>query len=368
MENIVINVDALKNNYEDDPLSFHIWYIAIDCKRRRDAYWRHYERMKIKSNIVSIPLLILTSATGLTSVANLSTESSSLSNAVALPAIVTVFGVSSAILSALQKYFRYSERSEHSKHMAKAYGRIARRIENTMIMLKSKATSFDPETFQKFVEEVQKDTESLSQETDDVPRELLNDKNVYHKMIDSMKTNVSHFLPPSNSKIGSDSNNIQDINDSPDIMNIASNEKNDLQSSVINRDINVTDLETIARSVMRVAPLSDIVENYPNQIDFKKDEKKECNDNVVTSNKIKELQDKWLHAQTIKNELERLEAEYDKTYSNNGSEDKIKELNIVISDLKNQIKVIFEDINEFTKINKLEYLWQIGLLSKPLFK
>jgi hypothetical protein len=36
-----------------------------------------------------------------------------------------------------------------------------------------------PETFQKFVEEVQKDTEALLQETDDVPTELLNNNDFY---------------------------------------------------------------------------------------------------------------------------------------------------------------------------------------------
>ena len=188
-EDIVIDIDALKNNYEKDPLSFHIWYTAIDCKRKRDAYWRHYKNMSFRSNLISIPLLLITSATGLTSVANLSsvnpTPPDSSFTVLTLPAIVTCFGVSSALLSALQRYFRYSERSEHAKHIAKAYGRIARRIENTMILLKSKATAIKPETFEKFIEELQKETDSLLQETDEIPSELLNHKDIYKTTLDT---------------------------------------------------------------------------------------------------------------------------------------------------------------------------------------
>jgi len=191
MEDTAIDIEALKRKYQNDPLPFHIWSIAIDCKRRRDAYWRHHKKMKLRSNIVSIPLLIITSITGLTSVANLTATDTTNSNFLALPIVVSIFGVSSAVISALQKYFRYSERGEHSKHMAKSYGKIARRIENTMVLLKSEATTMKSETFRKFVEDVQKDSESLLLETDDVPNELLNDKNLYKNMLQNLSQHTN---------------------------------------------------------------------------------------------------------------------------------------------------------------------------------
>jgi hypothetical protein len=193
MEKTAIDLEALKNKYKEDSLPHHLWGTALDCKRRRDAFWRHSFKMRLYNNLISVPLLILSSITGLTSVAQLSSVSTEISNEteqtpnITMPIVVTVFGVSSAILTALQKYFRYAERSEHSKHMAKNYGRVARRIENTMVLVESSAIKMDAATFLKFVEEVQKDTDSLMQEMDDIPKELINDKNIYKRILDSNK-------------------------------------------------------------------------------------------------------------------------------------------------------------------------------------
>ena len=176
MEAVHIDMHALKNNYYHDPLPYHLWLMALDCKRRRDAFWRHHKKMKLRGNLLSVPLLVLTSITGLTSVAQLGGGSGGGSS---LTIVSTVFGTSSALFAALQKYFQYPERAEHCKYMAKSYGRIAKRIENTMVFLKSEATRMSPETFQKFVEEVQKDTEALLQETDDIPGELINNNDFY---------------------------------------------------------------------------------------------------------------------------------------------------------------------------------------------
>lgn len=182
MEKTIIDINELKKKLRVDSLPYHLWYIALDCKNRRDAFWRHYKALKIKNNLVSIPLLLLTSVTGLTSVANLGNEYTG-----ALPITVSVFGVSSAVLTALQRYFRYSERAEHSKHLAKTYGRIARRIENMMVLVESSAITMQPEAFIKFVEDVQKDTDSLLQEINDIPSDLVHDKRWYEELFVKMK-------------------------------------------------------------------------------------------------------------------------------------------------------------------------------------
>ena len=201
MEKTAIDLEALKNKYKEDSLPHHLWGNALDCKRRRDAFWRHSSKMRLYNNLISVPLLILSSITGLTSVAQLSSVSTEISNEteqtpnITMPVVVTVFGVSSAILTALQKYFRYAERSEHSKHMAKNYGRVARRIENTMVLVESSAIKMDAATFLKFVEEVQKDTDSLMQEMDDIPKELINDKDIYKRILhgDENPTNFDNI-------------------------------------------------------------------------------------------------------------------------------------------------------------------------------
>lgn len=196
MEKTVIDLEALKNKYKNDSIPHHMWSIAFDCKKRRDAFWRHSRRLKTYNNILSVPLLILSSLTGLTSVAQLGVVTSENSNTeatskiqqgIALPLVVTISGVLTAVLTASQRYFRYAERSEHSKLMAKNYARIARRIENTMMLVESSVATLEAETFKKFVEDIQKDVDSLMQEVDDMPEELVKSKKFWKTLFKNIK-------------------------------------------------------------------------------------------------------------------------------------------------------------------------------------
>jgi hypothetical protein len=171
MDKTVIDIEQLKKKYTCDSLPYHLWHIALDCKRRRDAFWKHHQRLKVKGNIFSIPLLLVSSITGVTSVANLGAKDN-----YALSITMSVFGTLSALLTAMQKYFRYSERAEHARHFAKTYGRISRRIENMMVLVESSAITMQPEAFLKFVEDIQKDTDSLLQEQSELPKELMHNK------------------------------------------------------------------------------------------------------------------------------------------------------------------------------------------------
>lgn len=86
-----IDIDALREKYKDDSLSYYLWTVALDCKRRRDAFWRYSTTMKKYNNMVSVPLLLLSSATGLTSMANLGTSFNG-----AIPIVIAIFSVSAA--------------------------------------------------------------------------------------------------------------------------------------------------------------------------------------------------------------------------------------------------------------------------------
>lgn len=195
IDKTVIDLDILKSKYVHDSLPHHLWYVAIDCKRRRDAFWRHHRRMKFCNNLVSIPLLILSSVSGLTSVLQVGNVENDMqmSKGVGLPVTISIFSVSAAVLTALQRYFRYAERAEHSKHMAKNYARVSKRIENNLVLIESAAVKMEPSTFLKFMEEVQKDTESMLQETDDMPKELLASKKLpYDIMMKEVKTHKNN--------------------------------------------------------------------------------------------------------------------------------------------------------------------------------
>jgi uncharacterized protein Yka (UPF0111/DUF47 family) len=322
MENTAIDINILKNNYDDDPLPFHMWSVALDCKRRRDAYWRHYKNMKKRANILSIPLLILTSITGLTSVANVSTNTDdSSATPITLPIITSIFGVSSAILSAMQRYFQFAERGERSKHMAKSYSRIARRIENTMVLLKSDATTMNSASFQKFVEEVQKDTEALMQETDDIPRELLNERNIYKDMLNSLKTHTKTLIL--NKPIGYLSQQQSTNVDDTDFQNI-----------------NLPDLQSMTFAAARKAGAQKQPTTPPQ---------------TTPPAIIQEFQNMWTKVKQMTKEVEKIEQNLEQA-KREGDLSKESTLTSLLDELRVKTKETYEDTIKFAKLNNINYL------------
>lgn len=192
----VIDLDILKQKYVHDSLPHHLWYLALDCKKRRDAFWRHYRRMRIRNNMISIPLLVTTGLSGITSIAQVGTvEKDKTYVPAGLPIVISIFSMSAAILTTLQRYFHYAERAEHCKNMAKNYARLAKRIENNLVLIESAAVKIEPTTFLKFMEDVQKDVESLLQQMEELPYELItNTKTSYDSMMKEVKDSRKQVL------------------------------------------------------------------------------------------------------------------------------------------------------------------------------
>lgn len=241
MNNATIDAEELKKKIESDSIPNHLWSLVLDCKRRRDAFWRHSRKMHLKNNLISIPMLILSTLTGLTSVAQLgmTTQYNNISSAtqttsvedglpeasgvvmtsntstLALSYIVTISGVVSATLAALQRFFRYAERSEHANVVGKSYARIARRIQNTMVLLESKVATIEGESFRKFIEDVQRDMDSLMQETQELPPELIKQKAFYKEMLRFVKTKrkKDKGATPSGSSVQNENERISEQDD-----------------------------------------------------------------------------------------------------------------------------------------------------------
>lgn len=167
---IVVHVDKLKNIVppNTDSLMTHLEHRRNDCKTRRAAYWRHHSLMRTRHNWISIPLLIVSSATGVVSAIQFNSHGDT-----PVTITTTVLGVLSAVLSSVQRYCQYSERAENSKLMAKSWSRLQRKIEHTMIYIESNACEINNTVFTKLVEEIQKDIESVAQQAEDLPLVLL---------------------------------------------------------------------------------------------------------------------------------------------------------------------------------------------------
>ena len=141
-----------------------------DSILRRNAYWEMHYRFSKYNNMLSIPLLLFSSLTGITSV-------SQVSSAEANPAATwatAVLGTASTFLAATQRFFRYGERAEQCKSLAKGYGDLARRIEITLDMYQDGAKpEWGLEELGKFAEEIVQEMRKLMTETQDMPTHML---------------------------------------------------------------------------------------------------------------------------------------------------------------------------------------------------
>jgi hypothetical protein len=176
---ISVNMKALKSKFDQDSLPFHFLNVGIDCKRQSDAYWRHSNEMRSYNNYMSVPLLIVSSIAGATSVAQLSTVNNASGNSIDQDTlkvtswVISVFGLTSTMLTAIHRYSNFAEKGESSRHMARSYSRLAQRIENMMSLVASSVTEVYQADFEQFVEDVYKEIESLQQVVSYIPAEIL---------------------------------------------------------------------------------------------------------------------------------------------------------------------------------------------------
>lgn len=147
--------------FQRDKLKGHLGYFKVLGKKARDAYDIHAVHMRNRHNLITFPLLIITSATGVIAGADWSRTAG------------VIVGASSAILTAVQRYCAYSERSENARMTAKSHSKIIRKIENLELAMDSKIVTISQEMFVKYLSEIQSEIDSTHENAKDVPWELL---------------------------------------------------------------------------------------------------------------------------------------------------------------------------------------------------
>jgi hypothetical protein len=155
---------------EVDKVILQLWLWVKDCKEKRNAYWKLFYSYQRWNNLLSVPLLLISSATGITSVAQLGNSGAQ------MEWVVAILGVLSTALAAFQRYFRYGEKGEQSKGIAKRYALLARKGELQANLFESNRISM--KDIVSFMEDFRKDLDSLLQEIDDVPPEILHRKHI----------------------------------------------------------------------------------------------------------------------------------------------------------------------------------------------
>lgn len=158
---VSVDVLSLKSNVTGDYIMTYLEDYKKVCQRRRDAYTIHAAKLKYRHNIVTIPLLVLTSGTSVLAALELDRV------------IVTSLGASSAVLTAVQRFCAYAERSENASMISKGYSKIIRRIESLKMYLLSDSTSVNPNFFSKCIQEIQNDIDTMVEQAIDVPFQLI---------------------------------------------------------------------------------------------------------------------------------------------------------------------------------------------------
>lgn len=173
---------------ERDKIMKSLYKLAHEFEIKRNIYWKHYKSLRNCNHYLSIPLLFITSFTAATSSAQASIVNS---NVRTLPIIISVFGVSSAILTALQKYLRYAERSETSKYISKMYGLIASKVKGQIEVINAGHKIPTQKEYNAFLDKINEEAQSLQLEIDVVPTALMKyDQNKYMNNDDNNDNNV----------------------------------------------------------------------------------------------------------------------------------------------------------------------------------
>ena len=157
-----------------DQLKGYLGYYKVLCTKARDAYNIHAVHLKNRHNMITFPLLIITSATGV--IAGLNAPSTA----------GVIVGAASAVLTAVQRYCAYAERSENARMTAKSHAKIIRKIENMELIMDSRIVNAPNALFSKFLREIQTEIDSTHENAKDIPWELL-------KYIESIDAKVCCF-------------------------------------------------------------------------------------------------------------------------------------------------------------------------------
>lgn len=161
-----------------------LYRLAHDFEIKRNIYWSNHRTLRFRNHCLSIPLLFLTSFTAATSSAQASGFNNNIKD---LSIVISVFGVSSAILTALQKYMRFAERSETSKYISKMYGLIASKVKGQIEIILAGHNLPTQEDYNEFLDDINQEAQALQLEIDIVPKDLM--KYEHNKYVISVHTN-----------------------------------------------------------------------------------------------------------------------------------------------------------------------------------
>jgi hypothetical protein len=169
------SVNLLKTT--TNTIAHELIYTAIKCDVNANIYREYSGYLSLCSNLIAFPLIILTSVLGIVSTMQ-TVELDDKNNENYLHTnsktkiIISILSIFVAIMSGLQKYCKFAERTEITKGYAKNFEKLGHSIENFLYEIKNNTISTQTEIFDKLITNMFKDFEVLITECDDQPSNM----------------------------------------------------------------------------------------------------------------------------------------------------------------------------------------------------
>jgi hypothetical protein len=171
------SVNLLKTT--TNTIAHELIYTAIKCDVNANIYREYSGYLSLCSNLIAFPLIILTSVLGIVStMQTVELEDKDNDNYLHTNSktkiIISILSIFVAIMSGLQKYCKFAERTEITKGYAKNFEKLGHSIENFLYEIKNNTISTQTEIFDKLITNMFKDFEVLITECDDQPSNMTN--------------------------------------------------------------------------------------------------------------------------------------------------------------------------------------------------
>jgi hypothetical protein len=161
------SINLLKTN--TNTIAHELIYTAIKCDVNANIYREYSGYLSFCSNLIAFPLIILTSILGIVStMQTVELEDKDNDNYLHTNSktkiVISILSIFVAIMSGLQKYCKFAERTEITKGYAKNFEKLGHSIENFLYEIKNNTISTQTEIFEDF--------EVLITECDDQPSNM----------------------------------------------------------------------------------------------------------------------------------------------------------------------------------------------------
>jgi hypothetical protein len=161
---IQVDIEILKKPKEErDALLYHLEYYQVLCTYNKEVYQEYARKAKTHNDLLSVNALVLSTVLGILS---------SIGDKPNIKYGNMVLSAYLALISGVQRFFGFAEKSENARIIAKSFDKIQRDIGQVIMYVNSEAITIDARTFTKSIEEIERNIASVSEQAIQSPPEF----------------------------------------------------------------------------------------------------------------------------------------------------------------------------------------------------